>query len=119
LDCVSSDPGTAFGHLVFEPADRLVLLERHGDVVEPFEQHLLARRVDLERDRAAIGPRNRLRFQIDGERRVRSALGVVEQQYLPDPLRDRVYYSPTEHGWEREISSRIEKLRRITRGEGA
>jgi putative ATPase len=47
------------------------------------------------------------------------ALGVVEQQYLPDPLRDRVYYSPTEHGWEREISSRIEKLRRITRGEGA
>ncbi|UQN13813.1 replication-associated recombination protein A [Gulosibacter sp. ACHW.36C] len=44
-------------------------------------------------------------------------IGVVEQQYLPDTLRDRVYYSPTEHGWEREISQRLEKLRRITRGD--
>jgi putative ATPase len=44
-------------------------------------------------------------------------IGVVEQQYLPDTLRDRIYYSPTEHGWEREISQRLEKLRRITRGD--
>lgn len=46
-------------------------------------------------------------------------LGVVEQQYLPDPLRGKVYYAPTEHGWEREIGPRLEKLRRITRGDGA
>ncbi|WP_053353586.1 replication-associated recombination protein A [Leucobacter musarum] len=42
--------------------------------------------------------------------------GVSTQQYLPDELRDRVYYAPTQHGNEREVSDRLEKLRRITRG---
>lgn len=41
--------------------------------------------------------------------------GVVPQQYLPDPLVRRTYYAPTEHGFEREIGPRLEKLRRITR----
>ncbi|SJM53993.1 ATPase, AAA family [Gulosibacter sp. 10] len=41
--------------------------------------------------------------------------GVVPQQYLPDPLVEREYYRPTELGWEREISTRLERLRRITR----
>ncbi|WP_353828315.1 replication-associated recombination protein A [Agromyces sp. SYSU T0242] len=45
------------------------------------------------------------------------AIGVVAQQYLPDPLRGAVYYSPTEHGNEREVSARLAKLRRIVRGE--
>ncbi|MWC00274.1 replication-associated recombination protein A [Agromyces seonyuensis] len=44
------------------------------------------------------------------------AIGVVEQQYLPDLLRGATYYDPTEHGNERDISARLEKLRRITRG---
>ncbi|WP_394552239.1 replication-associated recombination protein A [Agromyces sp. MMS24-JH15] len=44
------------------------------------------------------------------------AIGVVAQQYLPDPLRGSVYYEPTEHGNEREISARLAKLRRIVRG---
>ncbi|MCW2287933.1 putative ATPase [Leucobacter luti] len=43
--------------------------------------------------------------------------GVSKQQYLPDELRDRVYYSPTSHGNEREVSERLDKIRRITRGE--
>lgn len=43
------------------------------------------------------------------------AFGVVAQQYLPDPLVDRVYYAPTDHGYEREIGPRLDKLRRITR----
>lgn len=43
-------------------------------------------------------------------------LGVVRQQHLPDELADRVYYSPTTHGHEREVSERLEKIRRITRG---
>jgi len=47
-----------------------------------------------------------------------SDIGVVRQQYLPDELRDTRYYSPTQHGHEREVASRVEKLRRITRGEG-
>ncbi|PRI12287.1 replication-associated recombination protein A [Leucobacter massiliensis] len=42
--------------------------------------------------------------------------GVSPQQYLPDELRDRVYYQPTAHGNEREVSERLEKIRRITRG---
>ncbi|MHA7986565.1 replication-associated recombination protein A [Rathayibacter sp. CAU 1779] len=43
-------------------------------------------------------------------------LGVVRQDYLPDVLKDSVYYSPTEHGNERDIAARLAKLRRITRG---
>ncbi|QZY53336.1 replication-associated recombination protein A [Leucobacter tenebrionis] len=42
--------------------------------------------------------------------------GVSRQQYLPEELVDRVYYSPTQHGNEREVSDRLEKIRRITRG---
>ncbi|MGN6204093.1 replication-associated recombination protein A [Humibacter sp.] len=43
-------------------------------------------------------------------------LGVVRQQYLPDALKDSIYYTPTEHGNEREIAARLAKLRRITKG---
>jgi putative ATPase len=46
-----------------------------------------------------------------------SELGVVRQQYLPDVLQGSTYYSPTEHGNEREVSARLEKLRKIIRGE--
>jgi putative ATPase len=44
-------------------------------------------------------------------------IGVVPQQYLPDPLHGAVYYTPTEHGNEREVSARLAKLRRIVRGD--
>ncbi len=43
-------------------------------------------------------------------------IGVVQQEYLPDSLRGARYYEPTEHGNEREVSSRLAKLRRIVRG---
>ena len=43
-------------------------------------------------------------------------IGVVAQEYLPDSLRGAVYYEPTEHGNEREVSARLAKLRRIVRG---
>ena len=42
--------------------------------------------------------------------------GVAEQQHLPDPLVDRVYYTPTDRGAERDIGTRLERLRRILRG---
>ncbi len=45
-----------------------------------------------------------------------SELGVVAQQYLPDELVDVSYYRPTEHGNERDVSARWEKLKRIIRG---
>lgn len=43
-------------------------------------------------------------------------IGVVTQEYLPDSLRGAVYYQPTEHGNERDVSARLAKLRRIVRG---
>ena len=45
-----------------------------------------------------------------------SELGVVEQQYLPDELRGKTYYQPTEHGNERDVAARWAKLKRIIRG---
>ena len=41
--------------------------------------------------------------------------GVVAQQYPPDEISDVDYYRPTTHGAEREIASRLEKLRAIIR----
>ncbi len=43
-------------------------------------------------------------------------IGVLEQDYAPDELRGAVYYEPTDHGNERDVSARLQKLRRIIRG---
>jgi putative ATPase len=45
-----------------------------------------------------------------------SEIGIVAQQYLPDELRGKQYYQPTSHGAEREVSTRLEKIRRILDG---
>ena len=45
-----------------------------------------------------------------------SDVGVVAQQYLPDELRGKQYYQPTSHGAERDVSARLEKIRRILDG---
>ncbi len=44
-------------------------------------------------------------------------VGVATQQYLPDELRGRRYYQPTARGVERDIGTRVEKLRKILDGE--
>ena len=41
--------------------------------------------------------------------------GVVAQQYPPDELVGTDYYHPTEHGNEREIAKRLNRLRAIIR----
>lgn len=41
---------------------------------------------------------------------------VAAQQYPPDDLVGRDYYEPTANGAEREISTRLERLRKIVRG---
>lgn len=46
-----------------------------------------------------------------------SDIGIVAQQYLPDELRGRRYYTPTTHGQERDVTARLEKIRRIVDGE--
>ncbi|MGZ0710845.1 replication-associated recombination protein A (plasmid) [Coraliomargarita sp. W4R53] len=43
-------------------------------------------------------------------------IGIVAQQHLPDELRGRRYYVPTNHGQERDVSARLEKIRRILNG---
>jgi putative ATPase len=43
--------------------------------------------------------------------------GVARQQYAPDDIAGRQYYEPTDRGAERDIAARLERLRRIIRGE--
>ena len=43
-------------------------------------------------------------------------IGVSTQQYLPNELEGRRYYSPTPHGNEREVAGRLAKLRDIITG---
>jgi len=43
--------------------------------------------------------------------------GVARQQYLPDALEGTEYYAPTGNGFEREVGPRLDRLRKITRGE--
>lgn len=38
--------------------------------------------------------------------------GYVKQQYLPDALKDAVYYEPTEHGREKYVKDRLHYLKR-------
>ncbi len=42
--------------------------------------------------------------------------GIALQQYAPDDLVGRNYYEPTDRGVERDIGSRLSRLRRIIRG---
>jgi putative ATPase len=43
--------------------------------------------------------------------------GVVEQQYAPDAVADKVYYEPGTRGAERDYAERWARLRKIVRGE--
>ncbi|HYY11967.1 MAG TPA: replication-associated recombination protein A, partial [Kineosporiaceae bacterium] len=42
--------------------------------------------------------------------------GVVEQQYAPDALAGRTYYTPTDRGAERDLGPRLARLRALLRG---
>jgi putative ATPase len=42
-------------------------------------------------------------------------LGVLAQQYAPDDIVGRDYYEPTDRGLERELSTRLARLRQILR----
>ncbi len=36
---------------------------------------------------------------------------VVEQSYMPDPLKEKLYYFPRERGFEKELAERLKKIR--------
>ncbi|HET9657943.1 MAG TPA: replication-associated recombination protein A [Kineosporiaceae bacterium] len=42
--------------------------------------------------------------------------GVVEQQYAPDEIDGRDYYRPTDRGAERDLGTRLARLRAVLRG---
>ncbi len=44
--------------------------------------------------------------------------GWVPQRYLPDGTRDAVYYEPSRHGFEQEISTRMERLAQRPESDG-
>ncbi|MDP1719406.1 MAG: replication-associated recombination protein A [Candidatus Nanopelagicaceae bacterium] len=42
-----------------------------------------------------------------------SALGVAQQQYLPDALVGTQYYHPTSHGYEARVQTALERIRKM------
>lgn len=45
--------------------------------------------------------------------------GIVPQQYLPDDLRQAIYYEPSAHGYESNLGPRLAKMRNITKAKDA
>ena len=41
--------------------------------------------------------------------------GLVAQRYAPDPVADRTYYEPSEHGLEARVAERARRIRAILR----
>src|SRR6185437_5120488 len=72
-------PGARGFGLVLVARDLARLLLCQTDIVEAVEHAVFAKRVDLELDHAAVRPVDFLLLQIDRERGVGAALGVVEQ----------------------------------------
>ena len=62
-------------------ADALGALQRQGDVVQPLQQALLARGVDVEGDGLAAVGRDRLRRQIDAQLQPRRGGNAGEQRF--------------------------------------
>jgi putative ATPase len=72
---------------------------------------------DVREGKAGRVPKHLRDAHYPGAKRLGHGKGYVyPQEYLPDLLRGAVYYEPTEHGNERDVSSRLAKLRRIVRG---
>src|SRR5262249_15317234 len=78
-DASSSQPRPVGPGLLLEALDLGRLLHGEPDVVEAVEQAMLAVRIDVELHRAAVGPADLLLLEIDGERGVGAAIGIVEQ----------------------------------------
>src|SRR5260370_14699876 len=76
---LGSGPGARGRRLCLIGVDRGLLLHGEADVVEPVQQAVLAERIDLELHRAAVGAADLLLGEIDAQRRIGAALGIVEQ----------------------------------------
>src|SRR5580704_5960422 len=74
-------PGPRCFGLLLEVVDLLALDHGQADIVEAFEQALLAVRLNIELHYAAVRAANLLLFQVDGERCIGAALGIIEQLF--------------------------------------
>src|SRR5690606_2480331 len=72
-------PGVRGAIPLLERADPLLLLQGQADVIEPLEQAVLAKRVDLERNDLAIGTRDFLLLEINGDTRVMAVSRIFHQ----------------------------------------
>ena len=43
---------------------------------------------------------------------------VAAQQYLPDELQGTRYYEPSDRGYERQVTERLDRIRAILDGQG-
>src|SRR5262245_18387035 len=78
---VRSRPRTCLPGLFLEAVDLRRLLHGQADIVEAVEQAVLAMRVDLELDHAAVGAADLLLREVDRQRGNRAAVDVVEQLF--------------------------------------
>lgn len=82
---------------------------------------------DVERHGSAIPPGNVVNAPVADMRRHGRGVGyqyphdflghVVAQQYRPDAVQENVYYEPGDEGFEAQVKKRVEKTRRVLRGE--
>src|ERR1700749_543676 len=72
-------PGLRRGPGLFEAVDLVFGAHGQADIVPAIQQALLAERIDVELDGAAIGAANLLRFQVDGDDGVGTTFGVIHQ----------------------------------------
>lgn len=89
-------------------------------------QAISAAQADVASGRIGHVPPHLRDGHYEGAKRVGSAVGykfphddprgVVAQQYLPDELKEAVYYRPTDHGAEKRIRDFLPRLREIVRG---
>jgi len=81
-----------------------VLQDVENTSAEPVPLHLRNAPTSLMKD---LGYGKGYRYAHDVEEK------VVDMQCLPDSLRDRVYYNPTNEGVEKRIRERLEEIKRI------
>jgi len=83
-----------------------VLQDVENTAAEPVPLHLRNAPTSLMKD---LGYGKGYQYAHDSEEK------VADMQCLPDSLRDRVYYQPTNEGTEKRIRERLEEIKRLKR----
>src|ERR1700720_4353236 len=76
---MESEPAAFRRRVGLESLDFRGLLQGQTDIVETVREAMFAERVDIEGDDSAIGAANFLGFEINRERRIGAALGVIHE----------------------------------------